>query len=49
LYNLENLSFVNNWSNDERVGYKVPNNLVKLIDFELDLEQKIYEFQGSFE
>ncbi len=49
MYNLENLSFVNNWSNDARVGCKVPNNLVEFIDFELNLEQKLYEFEGSFE
>ncbi len=40
---------MNNWSNDARVGCKVPNNLVELIDFELDLEQELYEFEGSFE
>jgi hypothetical protein len=48
LYNLENLSFVNNWLNNARVGCKVHNNLVELIDFELDLEQELYEFEGSF-
>jgi hypothetical protein len=49
LYNLENLNFVNNWLNDARVGCKVPNNWVELIDFELDLEQELYGFEGSFE
>jgi len=49
LYNLENLSFVNNWLNDARVGWKVPNNLVEFIDFELVLKQELYEFEGSFE
>jgi len=48
--NLEKLNFVNkNWPNDAMVGYKVPNNLVELIDVELDLKQELDEFRDSFE
>jgi hypothetical protein len=28
------------WLNDARVDYKGPSNLVKLLDFELDLKQE---------
>ncbi len=32
-----------NWSNDTKVGYKAPNNLVELVDSKLD------ELKNSFE
>ncbi len=38
-----------NWSNDARVGCKASNNSIELIDFELDLDQKLNEFESSFE
>jgi hypothetical protein len=35
--------------NDARIGCKVLYNLVKLIKFEIHLEQKLDELEGSFE
>ncbi len=40
--NLKKLIFVNkNWPNDPRVGCKSPFNLVKLIEKDLDLKEKL--------
>jgi hypothetical protein len=36
-------------ANDATIGCKAPNNSIKLIDFELDLEQELDEFKSSFE
>jgi hypothetical protein len=36
-----------NWSNDARVSCKATNN--SIIDFELDLDQELNEFESSFE
>jgi hypothetical protein len=38
-----------NWRNDAKASYKTPHNLVNLIDFELNLEQELDEFEDSFE
>ncbi len=38
-----------NWTNHVRMSCKSPNNLVNLIDYELDLEQELNEFEGSFD
>jgi len=38
-----------NWLNDERVDCKAPSNLVELIDFEIDLEEELDEFEGLFD
>jgi hypothetical protein len=41
--------FVNkNWSNDPRVGYKSPSNLVKLIEKYLNLEEIFKKITNSF-
>jgi hypothetical protein len=46
LENLENIILVKkNWPNDVRVGCKVPFSLVKLIDFEIDTEEDLDEFE----
>jgi len=37
------------WPNDATMGCKVPNNSIKLMDFELDLVQELDEFESSFE
>jgi hypothetical protein len=39
----------NNWSNDCRVGYKSPSNLLKLIRIDADLEKELEQFEGAFE
>jgi hypothetical protein len=40
--NLKKLIFVNKyWPNDPRVGCKSPSNLVKLIEKDLELEEKL--------
>jgi hypothetical protein len=45
---LEKWIFMNkNWLNDARMGCKALNNLVKLIDSKLDLEQELNEFESS--
>ncbi len=36
-------------ANDRSIGCKAPNNSIKLIDFELDLEEELDEFKSSFE
>jgi hypothetical protein len=38
-----------NWPNDVRVGCKAPSSLVKLIGFEIDIEEDLDEFESSFE
>lgn len=38
-----------NWLNDGRVDCKAPSNLVELIDFEVDLEEELDEFEGLFD
>jgi len=38
-----------NWSNDVKVGCKALSNLVELIDSEIDLDDKLNEFEGSLE
>jgi hypothetical protein len=38
-----------NWPNDAKASFKTPNNLVNFIDFELDLEHELNEFEDSFE
>jgi hypothetical protein len=38
-----------NWPSDPRVGYKSPSNLVELIQINLDFEDKLEKFEGSFE
>jgi len=38
-----------NWSNDSRNNYKPPSNLVEMIEKDLHLEDKLEEFEGSFE
>jgi hypothetical protein len=44
----EKIIYVNkDWSNDAKVGCKVLNNLVNLIDFELNLKQELNEFESS--
>ncbi len=37
------------WPNDARVDHKAPSNLVKWLDFELDLKQEFDKFENSFE
>jgi hypothetical protein len=37
------------WPSDASMGCQAPNNSIKLIDFELDLEQELDEFESSFE
>ncbi len=38
-----------NWPSDLRNGYKPPSNLVELIQIDLGFEEKLEEFEGSFE
>jgi hypothetical protein len=38
-----------NWPSDPRVGYKSPSNLVELIQINLDFEDELEKFEGSFE
>jgi hypothetical protein len=35
-----------NWPNDVKVVCKAPSNLVELTDSEIDLEDKLNEFEG---
>ncbi len=37
------------WPSDPRVGYKSPSNLVELIQINLDFEDELEKFEGSFE
>jgi hypothetical protein len=37
------------WPSDPRVGYKSPSNLVELIQINLDFEDELEIFEGSFE
>jgi hypothetical protein len=36
-----------NWSNDPRINYKPPFNLVKLIEKKFNFEKELEEFEGS--
>ncbi len=49
----DNLNFFifmsKNWPSDPRVGYKSPSNLVELIQINLDFEDELEKFEGSFE
>ncbi len=48
--NLEKMIFVSkNWPSDPKVGCKSPSNLVELIQRDLDFEDELEEFEGSFE
>jgi hypothetical protein len=38
-----------NWPNDLRVGYKPPSNLVKFLERDIDLKEKLGEFKNDFE
>jgi len=38
-----------NWPSDPRVGNKSPSNLVELIQINLDFEDELENFEGSFE
>ncbi len=38
-----------NWPNDAKASFKTPNSLVNLIDFELNWEHELNEFEDSFE
>jgi hypothetical protein len=38
-----------NWPNDVKVDCKAPSNLVELIDSEINLKDKLNEFEGSLE
>ncbi len=50
LDNLEKWIFMNkNWLDDARMGCKALNNLVMLVDFKLDIEHELNEFESSFE
>jgi len=50
LENLENLIFVSkNLPNDSRDGCKLPSNLVEFIQIDLGYEDKLEEFESSFE
>jgi hypothetical protein len=37
------------WPNDCRVGCKPPSNLSKLIGIDVDLEEKLKQFEKAFE
>ncbi len=37
-----------NWPNDCRVGCKSPSNLSKLIGIDVDLEEKLEQFEKDF-
>ncbi len=37
------------WSNDTRVGCKALFSLVELIEFKIQLEKELYQFEDSFE
>jgi hypothetical protein len=44
------LIFVNkSWTIDPRIGCNSPTNLMKLIETNLDLEEKLEKFEGAFE
>lgn len=47
--NLEKLIFANkNWLNDERIGCKYCNDLVKFIEMDEQSKQKLEEFEHEF-
>ncbi len=42
--------FINkNWPNDARICCKSPYNLVEFFERDVDLEEKLEEFEGEFE
>jgi hypothetical protein len=48
--NLEKLFFVSkNWPNDAKVGCKSSSDLVKFIEMDEQLKEKLQEFEGEFE
>jgi len=48
--NLEKIIFVSkNWPNNPRDGCKPPSNLVELIKTNLNFEEELENFEGSFE
>jgi hypothetical protein len=47
---LKKLIFINkNWPNDARIHYKSPSNLVEFFERDVDLDEKLEEFEGEFE
>jgi len=38
-----------NWPNDPRIGWKSPFSLANFIESDLNLEEKLEEFEGAFE
>ncbi len=38
-----------NWPNDFRIGCKSPSSLANFIESDLNLEEKLKEFEGAFE
>jgi len=48
--NLENLIFCSKkWPNDLKIGCKSPFNLVEFLEKNIDLEEKLEEFERHFE
>jgi hypothetical protein len=46
---MEKLIFVSkNWLNDARVGCKYPNDLIKFIEMDEQLEEKLEKFEHEF-
>jgi hypothetical protein len=41
--------FNKNWLNDLRIICKSPSNLVEFLERDIDLEEKLKEFEGDFE
>jgi hypothetical protein len=37
------------WLNDFRIGCKSPSNLVESIEIDVDLEEELGKFEGTFE
>jgi hypothetical protein len=47
---LEKLIFVSkNWPNDPRIGCKSPSSLADFIESDFNLEEKLEEFEKTFE
>jgi hypothetical protein len=47
---MEFFIFVNkNWPKDPRIGHKSPSSLLKFIDIDRDLKEKLEKFESSFE
>ncbi len=38
-----------NWPSDSKVGYKLPSNLVELIQIDLSFKKELDKFEDSFE